>query len=101
MAFLGEVTKDDDPWTSTIAMEAMGTQCLAEVCFKFDTGADVTVISQSDNRRVGSPSLDASTEKLVGANDNVLQAQGKFNGSLSKSGAVVNEDIYIISGQRK
>ena len=82
VAFLGEVTKNDDPWTSTVAMEAMGTQCRAEVCFKFDTGADVTVISQSDNRRVGCPSLDASTEKLVGANDNVLQAQDKFNGSL-------------------
>ena len=51
VAFLGEVTKNDDPWTSTVAMEPMGTQCRAEVCFKLDTGADVTVISQSDYRR--------------------------------------------------
>ena len=99
VAFLVEVTKDDDPWTSTVAMEAMGTQCRADICFKLDTGADVTVLSQSDYRRVGSPSLDASTKRL--ANDNVLQALGKFNGRLSQGGAVVDEDIYVISGQRR
>ena len=77
-------TKNDDPWTYTVVMEAMGTQCWEEVCFKLDTGADVTVISQSDYRRAGSPYLDASTKRLVGANDNVLQALGKFNGRLSQ-----------------
>ena len=82
-------------------MEAMGTQCQAEICFKLDIGADVTVISQSDYRRAGSSSLDASTKRLVGANDNVLQALGKFNGRLSQGGAVVDEDIYVISGQRR
>ena len=61
----------------------------------------MTVISQSDYRRAGSPSLNASTKKLVGANDNVLQALGKFNGRLSQGGAVVDEDIYVISGQRR
>ena len=92
VASLGEVTKNDDPWTSTVAMEAMGIQCRAEVFFKLSTGADVTLISQSDYRRAGSPSLDASTKRLVGANDNVLQALGKFNGWLSQGGAVVDED---------
>ena len=101
VAFLGEVKKNDDPWTSTVAMEAVGTQCRAEICFKLDTGADVTVISQSDYRRAGSPSLNASTNILVGANDNVLQALGTFNGRLSQGGAVVDEDIYVISGQRR
>ena len=72
VAFLGEVTKNDDPWTSTVAMEATGTHCRAEFCFKLDTEADVTVISQSDYTRAGSPSLDASTKRLAGANDNVL-----------------------------
>ena len=38
VAFLGEVTKNDEPWTSTDAMEAMGTQCRADICFKLDTG---------------------------------------------------------------
>ena len=90
-----------DPWTSTVSMEAMGAQCRAEVCFKLDTGADVTVISQSDYRRARSPRLDASTKKLVGANDKVLQALGKFNGRLSQGGAVVDDDIYVISGQRR
>ena len=63
----------------------------------------MTVISQTDYRRAGSPSLDASTKRLVtvGANDNVLQALGKFNGRLSQGGAVVDEDIYVISGQRR
>ena len=101
VALLGEVTKNDDPWTSNIDMEAMGTQCRAEVCFKLDTGVDVTVISPSDYRRAGSPRLNTSTKRLVGANDNVLQALGKFNGRLSQGGAVVDVDIYVISGQRR
>ena len=101
VAFLGEVTQNDDPWSSTVAMEAMGTQCRAEICFKLDTGADVTVISQSDYRRACSPYLDASTKRLIGANDNVLQALGKFNGRLSQGRAVVDEDISVISGQRR
>ena len=63
------------------------------LCFKLDTGADVTVIFQIDYRRAGSPSLDASTKMLAGANDNVLRALGKFNGRLSQDGAVVDEDI--------
>ena len=95
------MTKNDDPWTSTVAMWAMGTQCRVEICFKLDTGADVTVISQSDYRRAGSPSLDASTKRLVGTNDNVLQALGKLNGRMSQGGAVVDEDINVISGQRR
>ncbi len=99
VAFLGEVTKNGDPWTSTVAIEAMGTQCRAEVCFKLDTGADVTVISQSDYRRAGSPCPDSSTKKLVGADDNVLQALGKFNGRLSQDGAVIDEDVYVITQQ--
>ena len=66
-----------------------------------DTGADETVISQSDYRRAGSPPLDASTKRLVCANDNVLQALGTYNGRLSQGGAVVDEDIYVISGQRR
>ena len=73
----------------------MCNSCRAEVCFKLDTGADVTVISQSDYRRA------VSTKRLVGANDNVLQPLGMFIGRLSQGGAVVNEDIYVISGQRR
>ena len=95
MTFLGEVTKNDDPWTSTVAMEAMGTQCRAEVCFKLDIGANVTVISQRDFRRADSPSLDASTKRLLCEKNNALPALGKFNGRLSQGGAVVDEDIYI------
>ena len=96
------MTKNDDQWTSTVAMEAArGTQCRAEVCFKLDTGVEVTVISQSDYRGAGSPCLYASTKKLVGANDNVLQALDKFNGRLLQGGAVVDEDVYVVSGQRR
>ena len=53
----------------------------------------MTVISQSDHRRAGSPSLDASTKTLVGA-----ASTGQFQW---QGGAVVDEDIYIISGQRR
>ena len=101
VACLWEVTKNDDPWTSNVAMEAMGTQCRTEVRFKLDTGSDVTVISQSDYRRAGSSPRDASTNRLICANDNVLQALGKFNERLSQGGAVVDEDILVISGQRR
>ena len=43
----------------------MGTQCRAGGYFKLDTGAYVTVISQSEYRRSASPCLNASTKKLV------------------------------------
>ena len=101
VAFLVEVKKNGDSWTSTVAMEAMGTQYRAEVCFTLDTGADVTVISQSDYRKADSPCQDESTKNIVGANDNVLQALGLFNGRLSQGGAVVDEYIYVISGHRR
>ena len=51
--------------------------------------------------RGDNPCLDASTNKLVGANDNVLQALGKFNDRMSQVKAVVEEVIYVISGQRR
>ena len=82
-------------------MEEIGTQCRAEICFRLDTGADVTVISQSHYRRAGSPCLVSSTKKFVGTNDKVLQEQDKFNSRLSQGGAVVDEDIFVISAQRR
>ena len=44
---------------------------------------------------------DASTKRLVGANDNVLQALGKFIGRLSQGEGVVDDDIYAIIGQQR
>lgn len=100
-SFLGEVTKGDQPWSSTISLEVMKTKQRVDVCFKLDTGADVTVISAADYRRAGSPSLEMTSKTLVGANDMVLKAQGKFVGKLSRDGSVVDEDVYVISGQRR
>ena len=87
VAFLGEVTKNDDPWASTVAMDAMWTQCRADVCFKLDSGADVTVIFQSDYSYQSwqSITVHASTKKLVGANYDVLRAMGRFNGRMAWS----------------
>ena len=50
VVFLEEVTKNDDPWASTVVIEAMGTQCRTEVCFKLDTGADVGAIHATEKR---------------------------------------------------
>ena len=38
---------------------------------------------------------------LVGADDRVLPAKGKFVDRLSRGGAVVDEDIFVIGGQRR
>ena len=99
VAFPGEVTQNDDPWTSTVAMEAMGIQCRPEVCFKLDTGACVTVNSQSDYMRGDNPCLDAYTKKLVGANDNVLQALGKFNDRMSQGKALVKSSTSSVANK--
>ena len=56
--------------------------------------ADVTIISQTDYRRAGSPCLDASTKKLVGVNDSTGQFQ-------RTGGAVVDEDIYVLQWPAK
>ena len=50
VAFIGELTDADEPWTSVIVMEEVGMGYQTDVCFKLDTGADVTVISAADHK---------------------------------------------------
>ena len=101
VAFIGEVKKGDQPWTSTVIMEVMGTRHRTGVCLKLDTGADVTVISAGDYRRAGSPRLEGAAKTLVGADNCALHTKGKFTGKLSRDGTVVEEDIFVIGGQRR
>ena len=59
--FLGVVTSDektDDPWTVTLQLNN------GSVDFHFDTGAEVTVVSETIHKKVGSPSLTQSDQTL-------------------------------------
>ena len=102
MSFLVEVTKGKgQPWSSIPSMQVKESKRRTDVCFKLDTGADAIVISANNNRRTGSPALEATSMTLVGADDCVLPAQGKFIGRLSLDGAGVDEDILVVSAQRR
>ena len=70
-----------------------GDSVSAEICFKLDTGADVTVIPQIDYRRAGSPSLDASTKRLVGANDNSASNYSEIFSDNNGRGTLCPSDI--------
>ena len=64
VAFLGEMDQGDQPWLAKADLEAVETRTLAEIKFKLDTGAGVTVISEEDYKNVGRPKLCESTKTL-------------------------------------
>ena len=87
VSFLGEVKRGKgQPWTSTISLQVKESKRRTDICFKLDTGADATVISGSDYRRADSPAIEKTSMTLVGADDRVLPAKGKFVDRLSRGG---------------
>ena len=73
--FQGVVTLDektDDPWTATLQLNN------APVEFHIDTGAKVTVVSETIHKKVGSPSLTQSDQTPRGISNHSLPLKGNF-----------------------
>ena len=82
-AFLGAVgeqgTTKSDPWTVELSLDGK------PVSLHLDTGAEVTVITESMWRDIGQPTLLQSDRTLRGPDSHTLPVQGRFAGILRKT----------------
>ena len=73
-AFLGAIGQSStDLWVTKARVNGIFTE------FQIDTGAEVTVISERDYKRLGEVTL---TPSLRGPNQTLLAAKGQFNGKI-------------------
>ena len=93
--FLGAVG-DNDPgesWTATLLVNKI------PIDFHIDTGAEVTLISQSAYKAIGSPPLFVSRKNLKGPSGNNLPVDGWFHGTLATrcpQQCETKQEVYVI-----
>ena len=68
------------------------------ITFKIDTGADVTVISDTDYNENNDGPLSTCNKKLSGPSREALDVCGQFTGKLQRNSVSTTQDIYIIRG---
>lgn len=71
------------PWAVTLQVDDTA------VDFHIDTGAEVTLVSQSTHRAIGSPPLSPAKKNLKGPDNNSLPVKGCFRGKFSKTSGQV------------
>ncbi|CAC5366075.1 unnamed protein product [Mytilus coruscus] len=94
--FLGTInTVGDRPWTTKLFIRKK------EIDFKIDTGADVTVISDSDLNGINSIELMKANKRLSGPGNTNLNVVGKFQCMLETKDKFSVQDIYVVKGLSK
>ncbi|KAJ8355042.1 hypothetical protein SKAU_G00226090 [Synaphobranchus kaupii] len=92
--FLGAVDAGKDPWTVQLQVRQK------KVCFKIDTGADVTALPAEVYHDItGGPDvtrLAVSTRPLFGPGGNVLSVLGVARETLRRGKKTAIEDIYVV-----
>ena len=79
--FLGTLsTQGSSTWSGTIQLNGKG------VLFKFDTGAEVSAVSEETYQRVHGKQLQRPTKVLYGPAYQSLKVLGQFEGQLSTGG---------------
>ena len=99
-AFLGVIQKkgdqsDGSPWTVTLSLNGKPTK------FEIVTGAEVTVISPSAHRKIGSPALRPVKRTLRGSSNHVLPVKGQFMGKLKRGDREVEQELFVVSNLHK
>ena len=99
-AFLGGIQKEGDqsdgsPWAVTLSLNGEPTK------FEIDTGAEVTVISPSVNRKIGSPALRPAKRTLRGPSNHALPVKGQFMGKLKRGDREVKQELFVVSNLHK
>ena len=89
------ISSGTDPWTADVLLN----DCRME--FQIDTGADVSVISEEQYRKLKVPELQPSNKSLVGPSQDKLQVCGQFIGTLTHKNNTVKQDVYVVKGLRK
>ena len=71
------------------------------VQFQIDTGAEVTVISEQEWKKIGRPPVSPVTIKLRCPDAHTLQVTGMFTVSLESDSRKVEGEIYVVRGLTK
>ena len=89
--FLGAITGNTrNPWEITLEVNTK------PVVFHIDTGAEVTVISDLDHSKIGSPQLLPANRTLRGPSDRALPVKGKFVAKLARGDQEIKQEIYVV-----
>ena len=95
-AFLGTVGQGStDPWVTIARVNGIFME------FQIDTGAEVTVISERDFKRLEEVTLLPSQRTLRGPNQNLLSVRGQFSGKLRVGKRASEQTIYVVEGLHK
>ena len=86
------LSMQDNPWIVTISING------SPVEFKIDTGADVSVISDSTYKTLAKKtSLRPAKKSLTGPSRQPLDVCGQFTGTLQHGSCTSNEDIFVVN----
>ena len=69
-----------------------------DVSFKLDTGAKVTVLSETAYRSLGKVKLQKPTTVLYGPAQQSLRVMGKFTAELSHKAISATQTIFVVRG---
>ena len=97
--FLGSLTEQgtnsSSPWAVTLSLNGKPTH------FEIDTGADVTVISQTAHKEIGSPPLSPPQRILRGPCNQALPVKGQFTVKLRRGDRETEQEVYVVGKLRK
>ena len=100
--FLGTVNASADtvsstgsPWVVDLTLNGHPVQ------FKIDTGADATVIGETDYNEARDGPLQSSKTTLSGPSQTPLEVLGKFQANLRHNDRETQDDVFVIKGLRQ
>ena len=95
-SFLGMIHENkSNPWVTELTLNGQAVQ------FKIDTGADVTVIPNTEYSRSRDGLLSPADRTLSGPGQHVLKVKGKFVGCLERNHRSIQQTIYVIEDLHK
>lgn len=62
---------------------------------QFDTASDITIISERTWKYIGCPKLLRTSEKIISASDNIINAKGKFRSKIKLNGKIIQSSIIV------
>ena len=86
---------ETNKWTKTLSLNQR------DILFKIDTGADVTVISESFYESTHDGQLKSAERSLTGAGQQPLDVQGQFTGHLRYNDLETEQKIFVVQGLSK
>ena len=91
--FLGGVDSNNltnNPWRLSISLNSVPVE------FDIDTGAEVSVISESGHKEIGSPPLSLPDRRLKGPSNRPLPVTGCFTGVLKHGEQEVQQEMFVV-----